>query len=51
MEEDWRNQMGIYNLSDGAEQPFYNVLADDGSSRYAAEGMKGPAILFPFQYE
>ena len=39
MEEAWRNQMGVYNLTHGAEQPFYNVLADDGSSRYASQGI------------
>ena len=30
--------MGVYNLTDGATQPFYNVLADDGSCRYASQG-------------
>ena len=39
MEENWRIQMGVYNLTDGADQPFYNVLADDGSCRYASQGM------------
>ena len=30
--------MGVYNLSHGANQPFYNVLAHDGSCRYASQG-------------
>lgn len=44
MEESWRLQMGVYNLTNGAEQPFYNVLADDESSRYASQGM----VMFLF---
>ena len=32
--------MGVYNLTNGADQPFYNVLADDGSCRYASQGMR-----------
>ena len=30
--------MGIRRLSKGPNQPFYNVLGDDGSCRYAAQG-------------
>ena len=39
MEESWRIQMGVYNLNHGANQPFYNVLAGDGSCRYASQGL------------
>ena len=46
MEESWRLQMGVYNLTNGAEQPFYNVLADDESCRYASQGMIIFAIHF-----
>lgn len=35
---DWMNEMGINELLNGPNQPFYNLLADDGSIRYAAEG-------------
>ena len=38
MTEEWKIQMGIYNLKSKDKQPFYNVLVDDGSTRYAAQG-------------
>ena len=38
--EEWMLQMGIHTLSRARTQPFYNVLVNDGSSRYAAEGKK-----------
>lgn len=37
--KEWISQMGVDNLSMKADQPFYHVLADDGSFRYAAQGM------------
>lgn len=38
MSFEWQNQMGVPHLPHGANQPFYHVLADDGSIRYAAQG-------------
>jgi len=38
MPDNWQDQMGIANLTNGAKQPYYNVLAHDGSTRYAAQG-------------
>lgn len=36
---EWLVEMvGAEELEGGANQPFYNVFADDGSSRYAAQG-------------
>ena len=29
--------MGVYNLPNKDKQPFYNVLVEDGSTRYAAQ--------------
>ena len=40
MDEGWIEQMGVDTLPDGRHQPFYNVLGDDGSTRYAAQGRK-----------
>jgi F-box protein 21 len=34
---DWVLQMGVKNLRNGEQQPFYNVLVADGSLRYAAQ--------------
>lgn len=36
MDELWIRQMGVDNSPGGRNQPFYNVLGDDGSRRYAA---------------
>lgn len=30
--------MGVENLPKKGHQPFYNVLVEDGSTRYAAQG-------------
>ena len=30
--------MGVYNLPLGPDQPFYNVLVEDGTNRYASQG-------------
>ena len=38
MEESWQLQMNIASLRYKDEQPFYHVLASDGSSRYASQG-------------
>ena len=38
MRHSWQRQMGVLSLPNGATQPFYNVLANDGSNRYAAQG-------------
>lgn len=35
---DWIYQMGVHNLSNKEKQPFFNVLVEDGSTRYAAQG-------------
>ena len=34
---DWIYQMGVYNLPNKDKQPFYNVLVEDGTTRYAAQ--------------
>jgi len=36
--QDWIQQMGVENLPKKGHQPFYNVLVEDGSTRYAAQG-------------
>ncbi|XP_075221049.1 F-box only protein 21-like [Lycorma delicatula] len=35
--DDWMTQMGVQNLQRKNKQPFYLVLVNDGSQRYAAE--------------
>ncbi|PVD31554.1 hypothetical protein C0Q70_06968 [Pomacea canaliculata] len=35
--EEWITQEGVGNLQGRPFQPFYNVLAEDGSNRYAAQ--------------
>lgn len=35
----WIEQMGVHHLPLGPDQPFYNVLVEDGTNRYAAQGM------------
>ena len=37
LSEDWQIQMGVAQLPHGAAQPFYHVLANDASDRYAAQ--------------
>ncbi|KFM58213.1 hypothetical protein X975_11319, partial [Stegodyphus mimosarum] len=34
---DWIKQMGVYKLPSKDKQPFYHVLAEDGTNRYAAQ--------------
>ena len=38
MDELWIQRMGVDQSPGGRNQPFYNVLGDDGSQRYAAHG-------------
>ena len=38
MSEEWILQMNVDSQPPGRHQPFYNVLAHDGSNRYAAQG-------------
>ena len=37
--DEWVLQMGVHLLEKKDDQPFYNVLVDDGSTRYAAQGL------------
>lgn len=37
---EWMAEMGVEELAGGSNQPFYNVFAADGSSRYAAQGSR-----------
>ena len=38
MSREWIFQMGVHTLPRKEKQPFYNVLVEDGSIRYAADG-------------
>uniref|UniRef100_A0A8C6PNK9 F-box protein 21 n=1 Tax=Nothobranchius furzeri TaxID=105023 RepID=A0A8C6PNK9_NOTFU len=37
MSQEWITTMRVHQLSNGADQPFYNVLVQDGTCRYAAQ--------------
>ncbi|XP_049619115.1 F-box only protein 21 isoform X2 [Syngnathus scovelli] len=37
MSQEWITTMRVHQLPDGAEQPFFNVLVQDGTCRYAAQ--------------
>ncbi|XP_054630852.1 F-box only protein 21 [Dunckerocampus dactyliophorus] len=37
MSQEWITTMRVQQLSNGANQPFYNVLVQDGTCRYAAQ--------------
>ncbi|CAB1322318.1 unnamed protein product [Coregonus sp. 'balchen'] len=37
MSQEWITTMRVHQLSSGANQPFYNVLVEDGTCRYAAQ--------------
>ncbi|XP_053726681.1 F-box only protein 21 isoform X1 [Synchiropus splendidus] len=37
MSQEWITTMRVQQLSSGANQPFYNVLVQDGTCRYAAQ--------------
>lgn len=38
MSPEWIATMRVHQLTHGANQPFYNVLVQDGTCRYAAQG-------------
>lgn len=38
MGQEWIRNMNVHSLPHGPHQPFYNVLVEDGSCRYAAQG-------------
>lgn len=38
MSQEWITTMRVHHLSNGDNQPFYNVLVQDGTCRYAAQG-------------
>lgn len=38
MSQEWITTMRVHQLPNGANQPFYNVLVQDGTCRYAAQG-------------
>lgn len=40
MGHEWIRNMNVHSLPHGPHQPFYNVLVEDGSCRYAAQGEK-----------
>lgn len=46
MGHEWIRNMNVHSLPHGHHQPFYNVLVEDGSCRYAAQGKAppGPAL-------
>ncbi|XP_067032659.1 F-box only protein 21-like isoform X1 [Acropora muricata] len=48
MDELWIQQMGVDNLTGGRNQPFYNVLGDDCTQRYAAQVNLGEDANQPF---
>ena len=35
----WINQMRVFQLTHGANQPFYSTLVGDGTTRYVAQGV------------
>lgn len=37
---EWQQQMNVAKLTLKDEQPFYNVLVEDGSHRYVAQGLQ-----------
>lgn len=41
MGHEWIRNMNVHSLPHGPHQPFYNVLVEDGSCRYAAQGELG----------
>lgn len=38
MNQEWITTMRVNLLPNGPNQPFYNVLVQDGTCRYAAQG-------------
>ena len=49
MNDMWIARMGVDRLLNGRNQPFYNVLVEDGSNRYAAEGSSGLEKISTYQ--
>lgn len=47
---EWQRQMNVGRLTLKDDQPFYNVLVEDGSHRYVAQGINGKFKLWCFQY-
>ena len=45
MSDAWILQMGVDSLPHGRNQPFYNVLVEDGTNRYASEGLNSSVVL------
>ncbi|XP_069115061.1 F-box only protein 21-like [Argopecten irradians] len=49
--KEWIHQMGVHNLPNKQHQPFYNVLVEDGSNRYAAqENLTKPGRISPITH-
>ena len=36
---EWIQQMRVFQLTHGANQPFYSTLVGDGTTRYVAQGV------------
>lgn len=47
MGHEWIRNMNVHSLPHGHHQPFYNVLVEDGSCRYAAQG-EWPVLVCTF---
>ena len=47
--QEWILQMNVHKLPKKQHQPFYNVLVEDGSNRYAAQGRNRNANIFQKQ--
>lgn len=43
--ETWKQEMGVQCLKHKDNQPFYNVLVPDGTTRYAAQGKNVGSFL------
>ncbi|XP_060064726.1 F-box only protein 21-like [Ylistrum balloti] len=49
--KEWIHQMGVHTLPNKQHQPFYNVLVEDGSCRYAAqENLTMPETVSPVSH-
>lgn len=46
MSLEWITTMRVNQLPNGPNQPFYNVLVQDGTCRYAAQGTDTPGWLW-----
>lgn len=49
MGHEWIRNMNVHSLPHGPHQPFYNVLVEDGSCRYAAQGEQEPPLCLLFR--